>query len=135
MSVELLYPLNTKLIGCPAVVADCENPVWREVAVPASLVLLTRQDHEGWETPARRVDTLNRGNPVLMAWLYSDCSACSMSGRDADVRIEQPVSDLLISFASSAYGEHVGCFKVSEALQVELRGEVVERHVEATGLA
>ena len=74
MSVKVLYPLYAELICRPAVVADCENPVWREVVVPASLVLLTRQDHERWKTLARRVDTLNRGSPLSITWLY-DSSA------------------------------------------------------------
>jgi hypothetical protein len=74
MSVKVLYPLYTKLICRPAVVANCEYPVWWEVLIPASLVLLTRQDYERRETPARRVNTLNRGNPVSIAWLY-DSSA------------------------------------------------------------
>jgi len=72
--IKVLYPLDSELICRPAVIADCENPVWREVAVPASLVLLTRQDHEGRETPARRVDTLDSRNPVSVTWLHSNCS-------------------------------------------------------------
>jgi hypothetical protein len=48
---------------------------------------------------------------------------------------KHPDGNLLVSLASSAYGEDVGCFKASEALQVQLRREPVERHVKATGLA
>jgi hypothetical protein len=44
------------------------------VVVLASLVLLTRQDHERWEIPARSINILYCGNPVSVAWLY-DSSA------------------------------------------------------------
>ena len=78
ISVKVLYPLNSKLISCPAIIANCENLFYRDVVIPASLVELPRQDYEQRKTPARRVDTLNRGNPVSIAWLYSNCSACSI---------------------------------------------------------
>jgi hypothetical protein len=73
VSVEVTYPLKTKLICCPPVVTDCDSPVRWEVLIPASLVELARQYHEQWKTPARRVDTLNRCNPLLVAWLYDSC--------------------------------------------------------------
>ena len=50
--------------------------------IPASLVELSRQDHEWWNTPARRVDTLNSRDPVSVAWLYSYCPAYSVRARD-----------------------------------------------------
>jgi hypothetical protein len=46
MSVEVLYPLKSKLITRPAVVTNSNYLVWREVLIPASLVELPRQDHE-----------------------------------------------------------------------------------------
>jgi hypothetical protein len=78
ISVKVLYPLNSKLISCPAIIANREYPFYRDVVILASLVELPRQDHERRKTPTKRVDTLNRGNPVLIACLYSNCSACSI---------------------------------------------------------
>ena len=82
MSVEVLHPLKAKLICCPAVVADSDSPVWWKVLVPAGLVELPRQDYERWETPAGRVDTLNRCDPVAIARLNDSSSTNSVRARD-----------------------------------------------------
>jgi hypothetical protein len=40
VSVEVLYPLKAKLVGCPSIVAESDCPLWWEVLIPASLVEL-----------------------------------------------------------------------------------------------
>jgi hypothetical protein len=67
MSVKVLYPLNSKLISCLAIIANCEYLFYRDVVIPASLVELPREDHERRKTLTKRVDTLNCGNLVSIA--------------------------------------------------------------------
>jgi hypothetical protein len=52
------------------------------VLISAGLVELARQDHERRKTPARRVNTLNRGNPVSIAWLYDSSATYCVCARD-----------------------------------------------------
>jgi hypothetical protein len=82
VSVEVLYPLNTKDISCPAIVAESDNPARWEVSILAGLVELARQDDERWQRPARRVNTLNCRDPVSIAWLNIDCPADCVRASD-----------------------------------------------------
>jgi hypothetical protein len=75
VSVEMLYPLMAKSIVCPAIVTHSDSPVRWEVLIPAGLVELTREDHERWDTLARRVDTLDRRYPLTITWLNDSRSA------------------------------------------------------------
>jgi hypothetical protein len=75
MSVEMLYPLIAKSIVCPAIVTHSDSPVRWEVLIPAGLVELTREDHKQWDTPARRVNTLDRRYPLTITWLNNSRSA------------------------------------------------------------
>jgi hypothetical protein len=46
---------------------------YRKIAAIAS------QDHEGWQTSPRRVDTLNRCHPLSVVWLDGSCSTDRVS--------------------------------------------------------
>jgi hypothetical protein len=74
VSVEVLYPVKAEFIVCPAVITNCKHPVVWEALIPAGLVEYTRQDHERWEAPTRRIDTLNCCHPVAIAWLNDSYS-------------------------------------------------------------
>jgi hypothetical protein len=73
MSVEVMDPFNTQSIV---------SPVLWEALIPAGLVELARQDHEQWNTPARRVDRLNRRNPLTIAWLNDSSSTSGVRAGD-----------------------------------------------------
>jgi hypothetical protein len=66
VSVEMLYPLKAKSIVYPAIVTHSDSPVRWEILIPAGLVELAREDHERWDTPARRVNTLDRCYPLTI---------------------------------------------------------------------
>jgi hypothetical protein len=66
MSVEVLYPLIAKSIVYPAVVTYSDSLVRWELLILAGLVEPTREDHERWDRPARRVDTLDRRYPLTI---------------------------------------------------------------------
>ncbi|OCK74428.1 hypothetical protein K432DRAFT_469635 [Lepidopterella palustris CBS 459.81] len=56
-------------------VKDNNYPVGGLMSIPVRLVNLSREDDERRYFPARGVDSLNRGHPFTIAWLYEDCSA------------------------------------------------------------
>jgi hypothetical protein len=49
MCVEMLQPLKTKLVRCPAVLRECDNPVVRQaiLLVLGGEVVLALEDNEG----------------------------------------------------------------------------------------
>jgi hypothetical protein len=54
------------------------------------LVELASQDHEGWQTPARRVNTLDRCYPLSVTWLYDSRSTNRVSASDNFERCSDP---------------------------------------------
>lgn len=78
MYVEVLNPLKAKLVGCPSIVTNTDNPVRRDILIPAGLVELSFQDYKGWKTPAGRVNTLSYCHPLSITWINSSCSANSV---------------------------------------------------------
>ena len=71
MLVEVLQPLETKLVRRPAVLRDCNNPVVRSaiLLVLGREVMLAGKDDEGWERPPRRVDALDDRGSLPIALL------------------------------------------------------------------
>jgi hypothetical protein len=74
VSVKVLYLVKAKFIVCLAVVTNCKHLVVWEALILAGLVEYTRQDHEQWEAPTRRINTLNCCYLVAIAWLNDSCS-------------------------------------------------------------
>ena len=72
MLVKVLQPLNTKLICCPAVLRDPNNPILRQVffLVLGGEVVLASKDNKGWNRPLYCVDALNSCNPLAVALLH-----------------------------------------------------------------
>jgi hypothetical protein len=66
MFAAALLPLNTELIGRPAIIAHWFYPVIRQIAIPAGVVELSRQDQERCDRPPRRVSTLDCLDPVVI---------------------------------------------------------------------
>ena len=84
--VKVLQPLQTKLIVCPAVLRDVDNPVARYnwLLVPGREVVLALEDDEGWDSLPHRVDAFNDTGLLLVAllhclWLSTTLRACNNS--------------------------------------------------------
>lgn len=56
MLIKVLQPLQAKLICCPAVLRDSNNPVVRRAAllIPGGEVIAALKDDEGWNSPPYR---------------------------------------------------------------------------------
>ena len=72
MLIKVLQPLKTKLICCPAVLRDCNNPVLGQVIllIPGREVVVAFEDDEGWNRPPCRVDALDDCCPLPVALLH-----------------------------------------------------------------
>ena len=72
MPVKVLQPLVAKLICCPAVLGDPNNPVVRQILllVPAREVVLAAKDNKGRDRPPRRVNALDNCSPLSIALLH-----------------------------------------------------------------
>jgi hypothetical protein len=72
MRIKVLQPLQAKLICCPALLRDCDNPVVRctVLLVPGREVVLAGKDDEGRNSPPHCVDTLDHRCPLSIAWLH-----------------------------------------------------------------
>ena len=72
MLVKMLQPLQAKLICCPAVLRDCNNPILGQILllVPGREVIAALEDDEGWNSPPCCVDALDDRCPLPIALLY-----------------------------------------------------------------
>ena len=72
MLVKMLQPLQAKLICCPAVLRDCNNPILGQILllVPGREVIAALEDNKGWNSPPCRVDALNDCCPLSVALLH-----------------------------------------------------------------
>jgi hypothetical protein len=68
---EVLRPLDSQLIGCPAVVADSKYSVlWdRLFFIPSRQVIFAGKDGKRWNFPASSVGSLNQSYPLTIARL------------------------------------------------------------------
>ena len=71
--IKVLQPLKSKLISCPAVITQYDYLVSRQTAILAHLVELFSQDNEGWDRPARYINSFNCCYLVAIARLYNNC--------------------------------------------------------------
>jgi hypothetical protein len=72
MLIKMLQPFNSKLICCPAIVADYNSPIARYIValVPSREVVLTHEDNERQDCPPSCVDSLDYYSPLAITWLY-----------------------------------------------------------------
>ncbi|KAF1360972.1 hypothetical protein EJ07DRAFT_81150, partial [Lizonia empirigonia] len=86
----VLQPLQAKLICCPAVLRDCNNPVARQVIllVPGREVIVALEDDEGWDRPAHRIDPLDHCSPLSIALLNALWPSSTLRTSDAHRRRE-----------------------------------------------
>jgi hypothetical protein len=76
---KVLQPLNSKLISRPAVVADSDNLVARDVfLVLGREVVLASKDNKWRDSLASSVNSLNHRHPLAIARLNSLWSASSL---------------------------------------------------------
>jgi hypothetical protein len=72
MPIKVLQPLQPKLICCPAVLRDCNNPIlgYSILLVPGREVIAALEDDEGWNSPSCRVNALDNCCPLPIALLH-----------------------------------------------------------------
>jgi hypothetical protein len=72
MLVKVLQPLQAKLICCPAVLRNCNNPVLGQILflVPDREVMAALEDDKGWNSPLCRIDTLDNCCPLSVILLH-----------------------------------------------------------------
>ena len=82
--VKVLQPLQTKLIVCPAVFRDSDDPVVRYtwLLVPGREVVLALEDDEGWDSPPHRVDAFNDTSPLSVTLLHCLWSPATLRACD-----------------------------------------------------
>jgi hypothetical protein len=69
---EVLQPLNSKFIGCSAVITDSISLILRYIILePGGRVVLVGKDDEQQDSPASSVDSLDHYCPLLIATLDS----------------------------------------------------------------
>jgi hypothetical protein len=69
---EVLQPLNSKFIGCPAVITDSNSLILRYILLaPGRRVVLVGKDDEQQDSPASSIDSLDHCYPLVIATLDS----------------------------------------------------------------
>jgi hypothetical protein len=80
MLIEVLEPLKTRLVICPAINCWFDHPVvWKAaLSIPIRKVILPLNHQEWRDTPTFSIDTSNRCSPFSIAWLNCLASATSI---------------------------------------------------------
>ena len=73
ISIKVLQLLKSKLISRLAIITQRNYPVSRQTIILAYLVELSRQDNNGQDRPARRVNSFNYRYLVTISRLYNNC--------------------------------------------------------------
>jgi hypothetical protein len=89
---KVLQPGKTKLICCPAVLADAYPPI-RGVVVLGLVVVLCFKDEEGWDRPPYSVDAGNQRCLLMVArldpkWLKTSLRGCYYLNRPSNTHLE-----------------------------------------------
>jgi hypothetical protein len=79
---KVLQPGKTKLICCPAVLADANPPIWWVVVILGLVVVLCFEDEEGWDRPPHSVDASDQSYPLTVTRLNAEWLQTSLRRSD-----------------------------------------------------